>query len=141
MKTKTELVWSNCFFAILYLILRNKTKKVIAVTCHSKLAPHHYVVQTWNDNYLSFSHALPHEKNRFAPYWFVGQYKCFSYTKAAKALEEQNREVKFSINPYVFLILALLVYIILFIPWCVIWGMYVPFNHIKDTIHAIRKRK
>lgn len=140
MNKYTKVTWGNCYFATLYLIIRGKAKKVIGVTSHSPIAPHHYVVYTKSGHILSFNHVKPHAENKLAPFWFEGRYECIKSNKVKHVLKEQNRKVGFIISPARFFIYASIVFALLIIPWCIGFFIYSPIWCIHGLINGLKKR-
>lgn len=138
---KTKLVWGNCFFGALYLLVRGKVSKLVAVTSGSIFWPHHYVCINKKGHVLHFEHEHEHSRNRFAPWWFEGRFVGIRKAKLKKALEDSGREVKFATNRmYLVVFIFVLIWLCLMLPWLGCWFFYTLCWAFFWGVEAIKKR-
>ena len=125
LRTKGE--YGNCYFGILYLFLRGKIKRIVAVSSFSPWWPWHFVCTTKHGNVLHFCPLLPHEENKFAPWWFFGCYEGISRRTIEKTLEESGRYIVLECsNITAALIIAGLFFLMVLGPWQIAWALF-PF--------------
>jgi len=136
----TKPTWGNCFFATLYLILRGKVKKIIAINSESPWWPHHYLVANKKGHILHFNHVHSHVQNRFAPWWFEGQFVGVRKRDQEKLLKKMKRTVIFQRSVWFGGFALLAVYVILFVPWVLTWTLFTPLWCVWWTFDALRKR-
>lgn len=140
MKTKPQL--GNCFFATLYLMLRGKVDRIIAVSSESRWWPHHYLVINKKGHVLHFQHTKPHMKNAFAPWWFEGQFVGIRASVQEEVLKRSGRSVVRTIdNVWLGMSVFILIWGVLMLPWILAWSLFTPVWAAAWGIHALRKRR
>lgn len=138
----TKSLHSNCFFGILYLLLRGKIKKIVGISTQSKLWPIHYMGLTKNGHAIHFRFSLEDKYNQYEPYWFIGHYELISKHQIYKVLEKSKRKLLFTtekVNRY--LVLLILIYILCFIPFLVLWFVQPFITNISGILDALKKKK
>lgn len=136
----TKPVYGNCLFAALYLLLRGRAEKIVAVTSESPKWPHHYLCINKHGHALHFLHVHAHTENYFAPWWFEGGFVGVRKSEQERLLKETNRKVLWSVNKHVGLLILLAIYVILFLPWVFVWLIYTPKWTLMGAVQALRKR-
>lgn len=141
---ETKKLWGNCFFAIWYLIFRGKVKKIVAIESKSIVWPHHYVCINKAGNALHFQYVDLPENHKLAPWWFKGRFVGIKRSNIENELRKSGRKVKFVFEEEGLAIAVLIlsfIFAVLFIPWIVAWGLYVPFWAASWSIHALSFNK
>lgn len=123
----TRPLYSNCYFGAIYLFLRRKVHKLIAISTNNTYWPWHFVTVNKNNDIIHFIHILPHQDNQMAPWWFLGRFEGIPKDKCKRILKQQKRKVLWTINSglLIFIILSS-IGIIMSIPWIFGWALY-PF--------------
>lgn len=140
MRTKPQ--YGNCLFAILYLVLRGKVDRIIAVDCESKWWPHHYLAVNKDGHILHFMHTKPDDENETAPLWFEGQFIGIRDSAKEEMLKKEGRIVlEVWENIWLTSCIFVAILVILYIPWITAWAFYTTFWATRWTIDALKKRR
>lgn len=140
MKKATKPSYQNCMFAAIYLILRGKADKIVAIKGDSKWWPHHYMVVNKKGHALHFNHIHPDKENRFAPWWFEGQFIGIRHSQQAKILKKTNREIKAEFGTWKGFLFLATIWILFMLPWLLVWLFYTPLWTMWGVVEALRKR-
>lgn len=130
----TVKIYSNCFFGILYLILRGKIDKVVLISSNTKYFPYHFVGINKKGNALHFATTLKGDTH--APFWFEGIFIGISKRKQKEMLQASNRVVYGTMDPKVFLLISLAFMTLVCPIWCLCWGLYPFYRIIKDLYNV-----
>jgi len=124
-RLRTRKTYSNCLLAAIYLILRGKASKIVAVSSQSKWWPHHYIILNKSGHVLHFRNSRPHHENTCAPWWFEGYFEGIHNHRKEEVLRRYGRTVKFQTERmWLALCLLLGVVSLMAIPWMLSWAFY-----------------
>lgn len=112
----TRLSQGNCFFGILYLVLRGKAHEIIGVSTPLWWWPAHFMAANKHGHILHFQRSKLAEE--LDPFLFPGRFCGISRRKQQTMLANSGRRIKFRTNR-VGLVMALMLAF-----WCV---LVVPF--------------
>ncbi len=132
MQKSTKLIYSNCYFGILYLWLRGKLARVACVDTYSWIVPYHFVALNKHGNALHFSHE--DKREGVVPFWFVGSYVAVGKRKQQELLIYHKRRVIRTIPGDLFAMFAIMFLLMAAPYWCIAWALYPIFTIIKDII-------
>lgn len=136
-------MYSNCVFALLYLLLRGKVKKIIGISSIGKTRSiiSHVITINKYGHALHFKHIMGHEYNTFAPWWFWGKISGISAKNQKEALNKSGRKIIWTSDKvYIIGFLFFLLFFILAIPWLFCWLMYSIYFCTMGTYDALKKR-
>ena len=137
-----NLTWGNCLNGILYLYMRGKVGEIIYVNSHIRWWPYHYLALNKRGQVLHFKEKLGHHNNTFAPFLYQGKFGGISRGRQEEVLRESGRYIIYRTNNVKKVIIKLLlIYVILFIPFFIMWTLYPFINLVFCLYDAITKRK
>lgn len=118
--------YSNCYFVTFYLFMRLRNiQRFVAVSSLSSWFPYHFLVINKRGHALHFNHALPHELNTFAPFWFLGKIEGIRLSKQQKMLAKMNRKVCVDSTNIALTIFAFhIIFFTLYLLWMISWTAY-----------------
>ena len=135
---RTRPAWGNCPLGLLYLLLRGRGAYVVLAPGGNWLVPWHMAAVTRRGHLLHFRRLKPHRENPFGAWWFEGAYEGIGKGRWPAVMARRGR-VR-TLPAGLALALLLLLYVALFVPWCIAFACYGPLWSGRWAIHAIRKR-
>ncbi len=129
MSASTKLSHGNCFFGILYLVLRGKAYEIIGVSTVLPWWPIHWMCVNRNGAVLHFKRDAT-VGQEFDPVWFLGRFEGISRQNQVVRLKHSGRTIKFRTKRVrLVTALLLLLWIALVIPFsATLFGMIFWWN-------------
>lgn len=135
---RTRPLHSNCYFGLAYLLLRGDVAEVVlAPGLHWPYLPHVGII-TRGRHYISFYRCLPHSRNTYAPWWFLGSFEGVRRSRWQQWL--LNRGKIRRVEPRLALAVCFAGYCLLFAPWCFAWLCFGPAWSLLWAWHGLRRR-
>lgn len=125
-------VYGNCIQQTMYALLRGFGHKLVLLKSRSIVWPIHLCVElAHKERYYSFE--TTKEDERYAPWWFIGQWRPINTHKA------NQRMIAVIPAPWSIIITAMFI-LILYCPWTICWALYQPSFMVWWAIRALIER-
>lgn len=132
-------IYSNCFLALLYLLLRGTACSLIVVSS-PRFPRVHFVALNRMGHAIHFHHLLPHEQN--SAWWFLGTFRGISKWQQEKVLRESGRRILGTIdNPRAALTFCAAAWCLAAIVWLQGWVAWQIGWNAGWAFEALRKRR
>lgn len=121
---RTAPTYSNCFFGLIYLLLRGKVTGLVGASTTGGLWPCHFVT-VGKHGVIHFTPVGEHSDNPHGPWWFYGSYEGISFRTALQRLHQSGRRVLWKIDgAAVVWVVVVCLLVMLTIPWLICWACW-----------------
>ncbi len=119
----TREVYSNCFLALLYMLLRGRVARLVIISGEPEVRfSFHLVALTRRGKALHFRHSLPHARNGWGRWWFLGRIVGVSCCRQIEQLRASDRRLLWETNRIRLVLAACIaLWCLAAVPWLV-WG-------------------
>ena len=136
---RTRPVYANCPFGLVYLILRGLAAYVILAPGGNWLIPWHMGAVTKRGHLLHFRRRLPHAQNPYGGWWFLGSFEGLNRSRWAAVLAKRGRVRR--LPTWLALMLCVLGYLLLFLPWVATWALFGPAWSLRWALQGWSRRR
>lgn len=131
--------YSNCFLALLYLLLRGVARSIVLVSS-PRFPWVHFLALNRHGQAIHFHHLLPDDQN--TQWWFLGTFRGISKWQQEKELRQSGRRVLGTIvSPHKALAWCALAWCLAAIFWLPGWVLWQIGWNVSWATEALSKRK
>lgn len=131
----------SCFFSIFWICLRRRIDKIWCVSSRSPIWPFHFICVGRSGKCYQFFHVLPHAKNPWAPFWFLGRHEIFRSTDEVREfLVTAKRRSICAGRPAIVLLPCAAVWLIGAVPFTLAWAIYPWWWHARWLANGFWRR-